>query len=83
MPLHQCRVPFYTIIFMYLYTVGLLSPHTRASSDTFILALVYITFRQYTNHNPNRIGHYVKLFPAFNFGFLFPLTGMMMLTGMR
>ena len=23
--------------FKYLYTVGLLSPHTRASSDTFIL----------------------------------------------
>ena len=42
-----------------------------------------ITFRQYTTHNPNRTGHYVKLFSAFNFGFLFLLTGMMMLTGMR
>ena len=27
----------YSIIFKYLYTVGLLSPHTLASSDTFIL----------------------------------------------
>ena len=25
---------------MYLYTVGLLSPHTRASSDTFLLPSV-------------------------------------------
>lgn len=25
---------------MYLYTVGLLSPHTRASSDTFIVPAI-------------------------------------------
>ena len=30
-----CR-PFHPIIFIYLYTVGLLSPHTLASSETFI-----------------------------------------------
>ncbi len=40
-----------------------------------------ITFRQYTNHNPGKTGHYVKLFSAFNFSFLFLLTGMMMLVG--
>ncbi|MBQ2953437.1 MAG: citrate transporter [Clostridia bacterium] len=41
-----------------------------------------ITFRQYTSHNPGKTGHYVKLFSAFNFGFLFLLTGIMMLGGM-
>jgi len=34
-----------------------------------------ITFRQYTDHNPEKTGYYVKLFSAFNFGFLFLLTG--------
>lgn len=42
-----------------------------------------ITFRQYTSHNPGKTGYYVKLFSAFNFGFLFLLTGMMMLAGIR
>ena len=37
-----------------------------------------ITFRQYTSHNPGKTGYYVKMFSAFNFGFLFLLTGMMM-----
>ena len=41
-----------------------------------------ITFRQYTSHNPGKTGYYVKMFSAFNFGFLFLLTGMMMMTGM-
>ena len=39
-----------------------------------------ITFRQYTSHNPGKTGYYVKLFSAFNFSFLFLLTGMMLLT---
>ncbi len=34
-----------------------------------------ITFREYTNHNPGKTGHYVKMFTAFNFSFLFILTG--------
>ena len=34
------RGPFHSIIFKYLYTVGLLSPHTRASSLTFICPLI-------------------------------------------
>jgi len=38
-----------------------------------------ITFSQYTKHNPGRTGYYVKLFSAFNFGFLFLLTGFMLL----
>ena len=42
-----------------------------------------ITFRQYTSHNPGKTGYYVKLFSAFNFGFLFLLTGMMLLTRMH
>ena len=41
-----------------------------------------ITFRQYTSHNPGKTGYYVKLFSAFNFSFLFLLTGMMLLTRM-
>ena len=32
-----------------------------------------ITFREYTKYNPGKTGHYVKLFSAFNFGFLFLL----------
>ena len=39
-----------------------------------------ITFRQYTSHNPGKTGYYVKLFSAFNFSFLFLLTGIMMIT---
>ena len=38
-----------------------------------------ITFSQYTKHNPGKTGYYVKLFSAFNFGFLFLLTGFMLL----
>ena len=41
-----------------------------------------ITFRQYTSHNPGKTGHYVKLFSAFNFGFLFVLTALMMIVGL-
>jgi len=37
-----------------------------------------ITFSQYTKHNPAKTGYYVKLFSAFNFGFLFLLTGFML-----
>ena len=37
-----------------------------------------ITFREYTRHNPGRTGHYVKVFSAFNFGFLILLTGFML-----
>ena len=37
-----------------------------------------ITFRQYTSHNPGKTGYYVKLFSAFNFGFLIILTGVML-----
>lgn len=38
-----------------------------------------ITFSQYTRHNPGKTGYYIKLFSAFNFGFLFLLTGFMLL----
>ena len=38
-----------------------------------------ITFSQYTAHNPGKSGYYVKLFSAFNFTFLFVLTGFMLL----
>lgn len=38
-----------------------------------------ITFSQYTKHNPGKAGYYIKLFSAFNFGFLIVLTGFMML----
>ena len=38
-----------------------------------------ITFSQYTAHNPGKAGYYVKLFSAFNFTFLFVLTGFMLL----
>ena len=38
-----------------------------------------ITFREYTGHNPQKTGYYVKLFSAFNFGFLFVLTAFMTL----
>ena len=32
-----------------------------------------ITFRQFTEHNPGKAGHYFALFSAFNFGFLLVL----------
>ena len=38
-----------------------------------------ITFRQYAEHNPGKTGRYLALFSAFNFGFLFLLTAVMML----
>ena len=37
-----------------------------------------ITFREYTRHDPGRGGYYVRLFSAFNFGFLIFLTGFML-----
>ena len=40
-----------------------------------------ITFSEYTKHNPEKTGYYVKLFTAFNFGFLIILTGVMMIVG--
>ena len=38
-----------------------------------------ITFSEYTKHNPGKAGHYVKMFSAFNFGFLIILTGIMLI----
>ena len=38
-----------------------------------------ITFREYTSHNPGKAGKYLLLFSAFNFGFLFLLTGIQFL----
>ena len=38
-----------------------------------------ITFREYTKHNPEKTGYYLKQFSLFNFGFLFILTLFMML----
>lgn len=38
-----------------------------------------ITFREYTRHNPGKTGYYVKLFSAFNFGFLAVLLGFTLL----
>ena len=38
-----------------------------------------ITFSQYTKHFPEKTGHYVKLFSAFNFSFLAILTTAMLL----
>ena len=38
-----------------------------------------ITFREYTGHHPEKTVYYVKLFSAFNFGFLFLLTAFMLL----
>ena len=40
-----------------------------------------ITFSEYTKHNPEKTGYYVKLFTAFNFGFLIVLTAVMMIVG--
>ena len=38
-----------------------------------------ITFREYTNHAPQRSRQYILLFSAFNFGFLIILTAIMLL----
>ena len=38
-----------------------------------------ITFREYVKHNPGKTGYYIGLFSAFNFAFLFILTGFMFL----
>lgn len=38
-----------------------------------------ITFTEYTKHNPGKTGYYIKLFSAFNFGFLAILTGVMLI----
>jgi len=37
-----------------------------------------ITFREYVSHNPGKAGRYIGEFSAFNFGFLFLLTGLML-----
>ena len=37
-----------------------------------------ITFSEYKKHNPEKTKNYVKAFSAFNFGFLFILTGIML-----
>lgn len=37
-----------------------------------------ITFGEYTRHNPGKTGRYIKLFSAFNFGFLIILTCFML-----
>ncbi len=37
-----------------------------------------ITFREYTKNNPGKTGYYVKMFSAFNFGFLAILTVFML-----
>ncbi len=41
-----------------------------------------ITFSEYKKHNPEKTKYYVKSFSAFNFAFLFILTGIMVITGM-
>lgn len=38
-----------------------------------------ITFREYGKHNPGKTGYYLGMFSAFNFAFLFVLTGFMLL----
>lgn len=38
-----------------------------------------ITFREYHKHNPNKTIYYILLFSAFNFTFLFILTGLMLI----
>lgn len=38
-----------------------------------------ITFREYVKHNPGKTGKYIALFSAFNFAFLFILTGFQLL----
>lgn len=39
-----------------------------------------ITFREYVKHNPKKTGYYIALFSAFNFAFLFVLTGFSYIT---
>lgn len=41
-----------------------------------------ITFREYVKHNPGKTGYYIGMFSLYNFGFLFALTGFMMLLKM-
>lgn len=41
-----------------------------------------ITFREYVKHNPGKTGKYVAVFSAFNFAFLFILTGFQMLVNL-
>lgn len=38
-----------------------------------------ITFREYSSHNPTKVGKYVLQFSAFNFGFLIILTAVMLI----
>lgn len=38
-----------------------------------------ITFREYVKHSPGRSGYYIAVFSAFNFAFLFILTGFMLI----
>ncbi len=38
-----------------------------------------ITYREYCKNNPGRSGYYIRLFSAFNFGFLIILVGFMLL----
>ncbi|MBQ8275416.1 MAG: citrate transporter [Clostridia bacterium] len=53
-------------------------------ADTLIASLAsLITFREYTTHNPHKVGSYIKSFSLFNFGFLFILTAAAMLMGAR
>lgn len=48
-------------------------------SGTVIASLAsLITLRQYTVHNPDKIGYYMKMFTIFNFAFLGILTGFML-----
>ena len=41
-----------------------------------------ITFREYVKHNPGKTGYYIGMFSIYNFGFLFALTGFMVLLKM-
>jgi hypothetical protein len=41
-----------------------------------------ITFREYVKHNPGKAGKYIAVFSAFNFAFLFILTGFQLLINM-
>ncbi len=41
-----------------------------------------ITFREYVKHNPGKTGYYIGMFSLYNFGFLFALTGFMVLIKM-
>ena len=38
-----------------------------------------ITFKEYVKHNPGKTGYYVGLFSLYNFGFLFILTGFVLI----